>query len=292
MLVHGTASSAARWAELVNDLSADPRIRDRFEFWFFSYETGNPIPYSALRLRQALAQAVASLDPSGQDMALRDMVLIGHSQGGLLVKMAAVDTDSRLWDAISRKPLDELRLQPETRELLRQSFFVEPAPFVGRVIFVATPHRGSYLAEYSLGSFIAGFVRLPFDLLRATGDVLTNNPDAFRFDPQRTRVGSIYGMTPGSPLITGLADLPVAPGIPAHSIIAVRGDGPLEDASDGVVRYESAHIEGVESELIVRSGHSVQSNPQTVLEVRRILLLHAEEACREKGIGCAPAPAS
>ena len=292
VLVHGTASSAARWAELVNDLSADPRIRDRFEFWFFSYETGNPIPYSALRLRQDLAQAVASLDPSGQDMALRDMVLIGHSQGGLLVKMAAVDTGSRLWDAISRKPLDELRLQPDTRELLRQSFFVEPAPFVGRVIFVATPHRGSYLAEYSLGRFIAGFVRLPFDLLRATGDVVTNNPDAFRFDPTRTRVGSVYGMTPGSPLITGLADLPVAPGIPAHSIIAVRGDGPLEDASDGVVRYESAHIEGVESELVVRSGHSVQSNPQTVLEVRRILLLHAEEACREKGIGCAPAPAS
>ena len=292
VLVHGTASSAARWAELVNDLSADPRIRDRFEFWFFSYETGNPIPYSALRLRQALAQAVASLDPAGQDMALRDMVLIGHSQGGLLVKMAAVDTGSRLWDALSRKPLDELRLQPETRELLLQSFFVEPAPFVGRVIFVATPHRGSYLAEYSLGRFIAGFVRLPVNLVRAGGDLFTDNPDAARFDPKRARVGSIYGMTPGSPLITGLADIPVAPGIPAHSIVAVRGRGPVEDGSDGVVRYQSAHIEGVELELIVRSGHSVQANPQTVLEVRRILLLHAEQACREKGIGCAPAPAS
>ena len=228
VLVHGTASSAARWAEVVNDLSSDPRIRDRFEFWFFSYETGNPIPYSALQLRRALEQAVASLDPTGEDTALRDMVLIGHSQGGLLVKMAAVDTDARLWDAISTEPLDQLRVQAETRELLQQSLFLEPEPFVGRVIFVATPHRGSYLAEYSLGSFIAGFVRLPFNLLRATGDVLTNNPDAFRFDPQRARVGSIYGMTPGSPLITGLADIPVAPGIPAHSIIAVRGDEPVE----------------------------------------------------------------
>jgi hypothetical protein len=66
----------------------------------------------------------------------------------------------------------------------------------------------------------------------------------------------------------------------------VRGDGPVEDGSDGVVRYQSAHIEGVQSELIVRSGHSVQANPQTVLEVRRILLLDAEEACRQKGIGC------
>jgi hypothetical protein len=53
------------------------------------------------------------------------------------------------------------------------------------------------------------------------------------------------------------------------------------------VRYQSAHIDGVESELIVRSGHSVQSNPQTALGLRRILLLHAEQACREKGVGCA-----
>jgi hypothetical protein len=219
------------------------------------------------------------------------MVLIGHSQGGLLAKMTAIDTGSRLWDQLSTKPLDELRLQPETRELLRQSLFLEPEPFVGRVIFIATPQRGSYLAEYSLGRFVAGLVRLPFNLLRASGDIVTNNPDAFRFDPTRTRFGSVYGMTPGSPLITGLAEVPVAPGIPAHSIIAVRGDGPVEDGSDGVVRYQSAHIDGVESELVVRSGHSVQANPQTVLEVRRILLLHAAEACARDGISCPEPPA-
>jgi pimeloyl-ACP methyl ester carboxylesterase len=290
VLVHGTASSAARWAEAVNDLTSDPQIRDRFEFWFFSYETGNPIPYSALQLRRALDQAVAALDPAGEDLALRDMVLIGHSQGGLLVKMAAVETGSRLWDTISKEPLDELRVTPETRELLRHSLFLEPEPFVGRVIFVATPHRGSYLAEFSLGRFVAGLVRMPFNLLRVTGDLVTNNPDAFKFDPTRARFGSIYGMTPGSPVITGLSEIPVAPRIPAHSIIAVRGDGPVEDGSDGVVRYQSAHIEGVESELIVRSGHSVQANPHTVLELRRILLLHADEACRDKGIGCAQPP--
>jgi hypothetical protein len=182
-------------------------------------------------------------------------------------------------------------LQPDTRELLRRSLFLEPEPFVGRVVFIATPHRGSYLAEYSLGRFVAGLVRLPFNLLRASGDIITNNPDAFRFDPSRTRFDSVYGMTPGSPLITGLADIPVAPGIPVHLIIAVRGDGPVEDGSDGVVRYQSAHTAGVESELVVRSGHSVQANPEAVLEVRRILLRHAEEACRDKGIGCVKPPA-
>jgi hypothetical protein len=289
-LVHGTASSAARWADMLNDLTSDPRIRNRFEFWFFRYETGNPILYSALKLREELAGAVAALDPQDEDPALRDMVLIGHSQGGLLVKMSATDTGSLLWDAISGQPLDELKLRPETRELLRRSLFLEPAPSVGRVVFIATPHRGSYLAENRLGRFISGLVRLPLNLAQATVDILTNNPDALRFDPERARIGSIYDMRPGAPLITALAAIPVAPGIPAHSIIAVRGDGPIEDGSDGVVRFESAHIDGVESELIVRSGHSVQSHPETVLEVRRILLLHADEACRERGIGCAEPP--
>jgi pimeloyl-ACP methyl ester carboxylesterase len=289
-LVHGTASSAARWADMLNDLTSDPRIRNRFEFWFFRYETGNPILYSALKLREELAGAVAALDPQDEDPALRDMVLIGHSQGGLLVKMSATDTGSLLWDAISGQPLDELKLRPETRELLRRSLFLEPAPSVGRVVFIATPHRGSYLAENRLGRFISGLVRLPLNLAQATVDILTNNPDALRFDPERARIGSIYDMRPGAPLITALAAIPVAPGIPAHSIIAVRGDGPIEDGSDGVVRFESAHIDGVESELIVRSGHSVQSHPETVLEVRRILLLHADEACRERGIGCAQPP--
>jgi pimeloyl-ACP methyl ester carboxylesterase len=194
VFVHGTASSVGRWADMVNDLLSDPAIRDRFEFWFFSYETGNPIPYSALQLRRALEQAVAALDPAGKDAALRDMVIIGHSQGGLLAKMNAIDTGTRLWDQISTKPLDQLRLQPETRELLRQSLFLQPEPFVGRVVFVATPHRGSYLAEYSLAGFVAGLVRLPLNLLRATGDAVTNNPDAFRFDPKRTRLW-ITGVT-------------------------------------------------------------------------------------------------
>jgi hypothetical protein len=54
----------------------------------------------------------------------------------------------------------------------------------------------------------------------------------------------------------------------------VQGDGPIQTGGDGVVKYESAHIEGVESELVVRWGHSVQGHPKAVGEVRRILLEH------------------
>jgi pimeloyl-ACP methyl ester carboxylesterase len=286
VFVHGTASSAGRWADMVNDLQNDPSIRDRFQFWFFVYGTGNPIPYSALVLRDSLREAVEDLDPAGADAALREMVVIGHSQGGLLTKMTAIDSGSGLYDAFSSKPLDQLRLRPESRELLERALFIEPLPFVRRVVFIATPHGGSYLAEYSVGRMIAGFVTLPLKIAGATAEFITADPTALRVNPKGVRIGSVYGMTPGSPLITSLAQVPLAPGVAAHSIIAVEGDGPPEEGGDGVVRYESAHIEGVESEFIVRSAHSTQANPHTIAEVRRILLLHADEACAKRGVGC------
>jgi len=149
VFVHGTASSAGRWADMLNDLLADPRIRERYEFWFFLYPTGNPIPFSAMVLRDALSDAVNQLDPQGTDAGLRDMVVIGHSQGGLLTKMTAIHSGSVMWDSFSSRPLDELKLSDETRELLRGALFVEPLPFVHRVVFISTPHRGSYVAGYS-----------------------------------------------------------------------------------------------------------------------------------------------
>jgi hypothetical protein len=41
-----------------------------------------------------------------------------------------------------------------------------------------------------------------------------------------------------------------------------------------VVRYESAHIEPVDSEVVVFSGHSCQSHPMVIEEAHRILLDH------------------
>jgi hypothetical protein len=85
-------------------------------------------------------------------------------------------------------------------------------------------------------------------------------------------------MNPRSRFLRTLADIPVAPGVAVNSIVAVQGSGPVEDGSDGVVEYRSAHLDGVESELVVRSSHSTQDQPDTIEEVRRILLLHAANA--------------
>jgi len=275
VLVHGTASSVGRWAAMLNRLINDPRVARHYQFWFFTYETGNPIGYSAMLLRDALEGAIRRLDPDGQDPELQRMVVIGHSQGGLLTKLLVIDSGTRLWDASFTRPLDELDVSDTTRELLRRARFVTPLPSVQRVIFLATPHRGSFLTLTRVSQWIAGLIKLPFTVMGATADLIRRNRDAL-VNPSVRPVTSLDQMNPLSGYIQALAAIPIAPGVHAHSIIAVKGDGPVEDGDDGVVKYASAHLDGVESELVVRSDHSVQWAPDAIEEVRRILLLHAE----------------
>ena len=154
VLVHGTASSPARWAELINELENDPRFWEHYELWLFIYNTGNPIAYSGMLLRDALTKAVADLDPEGKDPGLKQMVVIGHSQGGLLTKMTAIDSGMQLWPF--SVPPEELTVSAETRELLSQALLLKPLPFVKRVVFIATPHGGSYQALGFLGSWVPG----------------------------------------------------------------------------------------------------------------------------------------
>ncbi len=163
-------------------------------------------------------------------------------------------------------------MSDETRELLQRGLFVEPLPEVTRVVFIATPHRGSFLAgRRIIASLIRRLTHLPFQLTRVSVD-LARNLDAAKSPFVPTAVDN---MSPRHPFILGLQEIPVAPSIEAHSIIAVKGTGPAEQGNDGVVEYTSAHIDGVESELVVRSPHSCQGNPHTMEEVRRILRLHA-----------------
>ena len=280
VLVHGTFSSSSTWAEVVNDLTADPEIRKRFQFWLFDYNTGNPIAYSAWLLRNAMNDLIGSLDPEGEDEALRRAIVIGHSQGGLLTKLMAVDSGLSFWGLVSDEDPDDVELSAASREILEGSLLVEPLPMVERLIFIATPHRGSYLANWDIAKWIGRFARSPIALADAALDLVTSDDeDNTRRQLARTS-GSIDNMAPGNRFLERLVSTPVVDRIKTHSIIPVDGDvdledqASLEDASDGVVKFRSAKISGVESELLVPSGHSCLKHPWTIAELRRILLGH------------------
>lgn len=289
VFVHGTESSPARWADMANDLLADPWIHQRYQFWYFSYDSGNPIAYSSLLLREKLERAILQLDPEGRDPCLRDMVVIGHSQGGLLAKMTAIRTGGDLWNASFTVPPEQVPVSDATKALLRRGLFVEPVPSVRRVIFVATPHRGSFLTGGIVNRLVRRLVKLPSNLASLTIAFATAGPRILRGGGEVVEVPTaVDNMTPGSRFLDGLVKIPVVSGVPFHSIISVEEQFPVvEQGNDGVVEWTSAHLEGAASEIVVRSPHSCQAHPDTVQEVRRILRVHAEEVAGT-GRQCGP----
>lgn len=280
VFVHGTASSPARWAEMFNELNSDPDLRAAYQFFFFTYSTGNPIAYSASVLRDALTDMVKELDPDGTDPALRDMVLIGHSQGGILAKMQVIHSGEAFWQNVERAKVPLDKLSPENLGELRRYLVFDPVPYVKRVVFIATPQRGSFVASGMLASVVSGFIELPSKVM----DKMTKNIQSPEVVEQLKGAmpTSVSNMTADTPFVQTISSIDVAEGIPYHSIIAVQGDGPPDDLDDGLVQYKSAHLEHAESEFVVRSFHSCQSNPNTIREVRRILLEHLRASGNSK----------
>jgi hypothetical protein len=276
VFVHGTASSPARWAEMFNQLNSDPELRARYQFWFFSYTTGNPIIYSASLLRDALDEMLQKLDPNGADASLRDMVVIGHSQGGILTKLQVVSSGDAYWKNFEAAGIPFEKISAEDLAFLKKLAVFEPDPAVKRVIFIATPQRGAIAASNWLGKIGRTFASAPSDLwgkMKSIG----RSPGLLELLEKKTPT-SIDNMDAEQPFVKTLASLEIAPGVHSHSIIAVERVGPFEELDDGVVAYRSAHLEHVDSEFVVRSGHSCQAKAPVIEEVRRILLLHLRDA--------------
>jgi pimeloyl-ACP methyl ester carboxylesterase len=278
VLVHGTASSPARWADIVNELQNDPKLRGRIQFWLFTYNTSNPILLSASDLRQGLQRIRTEIDPGGRDPTLDQLVVIGHSQGGLLTRLMVTDSGTRFWDAVTDVPFDKIDVSPETRALVERAMFFEPQPYVRRVVFIATPHRGSFRVSSLVLGLVRRLVTLPLKVVGGITELAKN-----RGLPKEAAPTAVDNMLPTNRFIRTLSASPIAPGVTAHSIIPVKGPGLPKGQDDGVVKYESAHLEGVASEKIVRSEHSTQSIPATILEVRRIIYEHLGIAC---GLEC------
>jgi len=275
VFVHGLWSNPWSWSPMVEVLEADVELRDRYQFWTFGYSTGDPIVYSASLLRRDLDEVRQKFDPDKSDTAFEQMVVVGQSMGGLLAKMMVQDSGTRLWQLVSDRPVDQLAGDPEDRDLFRRALIFKPRLEVRRVVFIATPHRGSRVAQGYLERLGSQLVRLPEPLSASYGRLLARNGPAFF--KERLRKGlptSIDELEWGSPILLGLFELGLPAEVKAHSIIADRRDPPRAGGSDGLVPYDSAHLDGVASESLVSSGHLCQDNPAVIREVRRILAEH------------------
>ena len=277
VMVHGLMSYPSTWMQMFNDLRGDPLIRSKYQFWFFLYPTGLPILYSASLLRQELLTMRSQFDPDGTNCCFDQMVLVGHSMGGLLAKLMVQDSENLYWDSFFRRSYDEISLSPESKELLASVLFFETLPFIQRVIFLATPHRGSEIADSLFAKIGSSLITQPDTFDKIRDELIAANASDEAIDLTEKVPDGIMLLSPSSVDMRLMASVQLAPSQKYHSIIGIGNSESGPGSSDSIVTYESSHLDGVVSEKLIPSKHSVHKHPLGVAEVKRILKLHLDD---------------
>jgi hypothetical protein len=286
VMVHGLWSSPVTWLEMFNDLRSHPELQENYQFWFYLYPTGQPFWISASQMREDLANAQANLDPDGTSQAMHEIVLVGHSMGGLLSHLQTLDSDSDFWHLVSDQPLENLKAEPEVRQELQRTLFFQPNTSISRVITIATPHQGSNFANNATRWLSHKLFSLPTHYHNIFTKTVNENPEFFR-DPELLTINtSIDSLSKDSPMLPLMLQANRSPRVRYNNIIGQAAPcglvdklkGRVDSDGDGVVSLESAHWEIAESEITVPASHSiVHQHPSAILEVQRILELHLRQ---------------
>ncbi len=269
LIIHGLMGSSATWVPMLNQLRTDPFIRRHYQFWFFSYPSGYPIPKSELLLREQM-DAVNRAYPDH-----KKFVVIGHSMGAVLTRLAISDSGMKLWNATFRVPPGQVNLPTADKDLLTRAYIFHPRFDVSRAILIAGPQKGSRLATSWLARLGMKFIRAPRSLTSLASrvrNILTVDTAGMRLN---RAPNSVDTLSPDNRFVKGAADLPIPASIPYHTIIGDRGRGDSPDSSDGIVDYWSSHMDGAVSEKIIPSNHNAHKHADGIAEVQRILHLHA-----------------
>ena len=129
LLVHGLWSSPMTWMEMFNDLRSSPEIRHHYQFWFYLYPTGQPFWISAAAVAARPGRGPPGARPAASpEPALDQMVLVGHSMGGLVAELQTLDSGNDYWNLASHEPLGQVRADPETLQRLHETFYLPAQP--------------------------------------------------------------------------------------------------------------------------------------------------------------------
>lgn len=284
IFVHGLMSSPATWVTALNQLRADPFLRNRYQLFVFRYPTGFPIIYNATALRRRIADFQQQVDPTHSNPNMRNMVVIGHSMGGILTNMQIRDSGDTITDLAFTRPIDEVEgMSPKLKEGLKELAVYSANPDITRVIFLASPHRGSDGADNPLVVLGSKLIKNSRKFVKneSIEDIEGLTPLGRKF--LMDRPDSIYGLRPNGVGTTAVLTQKVRKGVQIHSIIARKSlKGLLLESGDGIVPYWSSHLDGVNSEKIVHATHtSINQNQEAIKEVGRILYLHAKRERKE-----------
>jgi pimeloyl-ACP methyl ester carboxylesterase len=275
VLVHGLLSNPAAWVDMANDLRATPGFAERFQLWGFRYATGDPFLEAASRLRRDLHRATAVAGAGRQDAALSQIVLVGHSMGGLVCELQACGSEDRLWNAVAHRPLAAIATTDETRASLQDMFFFDPQPNVRRVISLAAPHRGSNWAARPVGRLGAMLARPEPARAARHEQLMRDNPGAFSAEVAAGVPTSVDMLHPESGLLRAIETLPANPRVQFHTVFGFGLSNFAAREGDGIVAVDSALSPRAASQTGVDASHmTIHRKLESVSEVARILEEH------------------
>ena len=241
LMVHGLQSTPVSFANLVNDLSADPVLHARYQIWLYHYPTGTPVLQNAAVLRRILKQTLREIDPQGTDFAANQLVVLGHSMGGIMTHTLLSDSGYKLWDSVISVRPEMFSCDSKTRSVVDAIFLFEREKRVRRAILIAVPHRGSPIADNWIGNLGQSLYRADREVQEAFRSFVEDHLD--QMNPYLVRLvkegklSSIRTLSANTPALIALAAIP--PAVPFHTIIGQKHPGPAHAGNDGVVAYRA-----------------------------------------------------
>ncbi|MEL7496941.1 MAG: alpha/beta hydrolase [Planctomycetota bacterium] len=279
VMVHGLWSHPATWSHMFNDLRANPEIHNNYQFWFYSYPTGQPFWISAKQLREDLASIRKELDPSFSSKTLDEMIFVGHSMGGLISTMQVVESEDHFWSVVSHDSITKFEGDPETLQQVRNTFFFEANRSIDRVITISTPYRGSSVANSATRWLGQKLIKLPALVTDDFKRIARKNSDRINDPSFLTTTTVVDSLSPDSQVFDALAKSKRHDELTVHNIIgrvdrsSIFSGTSTAGVSDGVVEIGSAKAVDAQSQIFVNEEHQkVHQHPACILEVRRILM--------------------
>ncbi|MDX3774286.1 alpha/beta fold hydrolase [Chromatiaceae bacterium AAb-1] len=286
LMIHGLNSSPLIWRRLSWAIFADPQLSARYQVWHAFYPSGPPPFFNAMRLRKRVDELLHMVMAEPDDIVANNMIVIGHSMGGIISKTFVQNTADTLWNTTFTKPPAELKVEAQTRQTLEDILIFQARPYVRAAVFIDTPHRGAATADGWLGWLASSMIRLPSVMKTVFGNMWLNLhgdeiTPAMRRYMSRSGPNSVDVLSPGHPLLQQLNQLPFS--VPVYSVIGndrlTPCPTPLQcpALTDSVVPYNSAHLPQADAELMVQSRHNSYQSPEAISFILQILSSHGQQ---------------
>jgi pimeloyl-ACP methyl ester carboxylesterase len=230
-------------------------------------------------IREKIRKLRDTFDPARQDPAWDQMVVVCHSMGGIVSRLLITNSGNTFENAFLAKPIEELTISDDTRNRLMQRLRFEPVPEISRVAFLAPVFRGSSFASRPIGRISSTLINKVDYLSEVRNEIVSNNGYESIKPAYRGAwiANGIDNLQPDNPTLKALDQTTPNPNTKYHVILGDNGKllpklrGMI---TDGLVTYQSGHLDGAESEVIFDANHYLNHDKPIIDEVHRILRHH------------------